>query len=65
MARTKPKGTDNDVHLISSDKQNDLMDHVRVIGNRIQNQFDIDHDEPGIPHSRFSNFRAKHRGTTR
>lgn len=59
MARTKPKGTDNDVHLISQDKGDDLMDHVRNIDNRIQGEFDIDHDEPGIPHKKFHNFRAK------
>jgi len=53
MARIKAKGTDNDVHLISNDKQDALMDHVRNIDNRIQGEFDIDHDEPGIPHTKF------------
>jgi len=36
MARTKPNGTDNDVHLISNDKQDDLIETMEQTGQAIK-----------------------------
>ncbi len=59
MPRTKPKGTDNDVHLITQDKADIIQDQQRQTSNRITVQPSVD-SEPSIPHKAFRNFSARH-----
>ena len=58
MVKTKASGTDNDVHLITQTKGDNLQSSMRNVDNRIPDEDGIEQsDAPN--HKPFRNFSAK------